>query len=775
MPLRNDPFTLLERTDKWYLGNGQATLYAPPFPKSLDTPGFWDEVYFADIRLERLFAILFLNAKGRPLLLKRAARRWTPDRLTQIYTVEGLPFLQIQEERVVAPNDTLISHITLRNRGSEPVLLNLLQWSLQTRRELKSDETGSTLNDLQHELDSLSFAHTVRYGGAGETPAEVYGWGEREREAEVAPEHSLSVVLGASRLADSWTVNFSEQTDTSPLWETSPFPDKFRDGVLPGELEWQSGWNPNGLVHLAMHFTLEIPPTSEEQITFGAALGLDREQVEDNLRACMVGNPLEQSRKSWERYFESVPYFSCSDPHLETYYWYRWYGLRLQTVQLQAGNLPYPCIFEGLGAFRSHITYSAQCHVREVSWMADKRLAQGCMLNFLANQFGEECESEEGFLPGHLYLWRQNRGFYHADWGGMALHYYHLTDDLDFVAQVYPYLVRYAEYFDRERDKESSGMYDVWDQGETGQEYMSRYLFVDEGADSWRKFQVKGVDATFYMYSLQRTLATFANLLQEREDALYWDSKAETTREAMRSSMWDAQAKLFKDVHPQSGERSPYKVAVGFYPFMKDIPRFDYVEAWKHITNPRTFGTPYAVPSCSVDDPYFSADAEWKGKRTNCPWNGRVWLMTNSHIAAALARTAYQLEPKLRALTVQFFLSFVRMLCFDGDASRPNSYEHYHPYTGMPALYRGVDDYQHSWVVDLMFQLVAGIQPEPGIKGRLLIDPLPFPFTSFQVEGVLIRGHWVDVLWDEVGGFRVRVDGEERVCKESRERVEIEL
>src|SRR5690349_1698620 len=57
MPTRLNPFTLLERTDKWYLGGGKAAMYAPVFPKYLDTPGFWDEAYFADIRLERLFCL----------------------------------------------------------------------------------------------------------------------------------------------------------------------------------------------------------------------------------------------------------------------------------------------------------------------------------------------------------------------------------------------------------------------------------------------------------------------------------------------------------------------------------------------------------------------------------------------------------------------------------------------------------------------------------------------------------------------------------------------
>ncbi|HZO92102.1 MAG TPA: trehalase family glycosidase [Chthonomonadaceae bacterium] len=815
MRTRLDPLALLERPDKWYLGGGKAAMYAPAFPKYLDTPGFWDEAYFADIRLERLFCVLALDESARPLTLRCAVRRWTPDRLTQIYTVEGLPGLRLQEERVVTPNDTLACRLTISNSGTQPVHLHLLLWSLQAQRELPPDGFATTVAEVRRDLDALSFAHCVRYGPSGETPAEVYGWGERRGTAETAP-HCLYVALGGSRLPDSWTVNLAEGSDTSPLWQVSVFPEKFRGGRLAQEMQAESGWNPNGLLHLALHYVAEAQPGASDVLTFGASPALDRATALANLRADMTGDVVAQSRQNWEDYFASVPYFECSDPYLERCYWYRWYGLRLLTVDMEAarlpagsqeeapafplshaadegagdtgrfhaagagesetrGQLPYSCVFEGIGAFRSHISYSAPCHMRENSWRRDPALAMGALENFLANQVLREGAAEDGFLPGHLYLWRRDRGFYHADWGAAALQVYYLTGDRHFVRRVYPGLVRYTEYFDRERDRESVGLYDVIDQGETGQEYMSRYLFADESADRWRRIQVKGVDATCYLYSLQRALAVFARALGQDDDARWWEEKAARTREAVRALMWDPEAHLFKDVHPQTLRRSPYKAAVGFYPFLSDIATEEHLAAWEHLNNPATFGTPYPVPASSVDDPYFDAEAEWKGKRTNCPWNGRVWPMTNSHAAEALARAARTLAPGLRPAAAELIGKFVRLLFHDGDPKRPNCYEHYNPYTGMPCLYRGVDDYQHSWIVDLILKHVVGVQPEPGPGGTLVIDPLPFGLESFRAEGIPVRGHLIDVLLGRAEGFVVRVDDRERVQLPAPERVEITL
>jgi hypothetical protein len=299
---------------------------------------------------------------------------------------------------------------------------------------------------------------------------------------------------------------------------------------------------------------------------------------------------------------------------------------------------------------------------------------------------------------------------------------------------------------------------------------------VDRAADVWRPIQVKGIDATCYLYELQRALARFAGALGKPADVVWWHEKADTTRQAVRELMWDPEEGWYKDVHPQTLARSPYKAAVGFYPFMSDIAtrlQLPYLRA--HLHDPTTFGTPYPVPASSVDDPWFAAGAEWKGKRTNCPWNGRVWPMTNSHVADALAHAGRTLSADLRAEAADFITQYVRMMFHDGDPKRPNCYEHYNPFTGMPSLYRGIDDYQHSWIVDLILRHVVGVQPEPGADSALVIDPLPFELNRFRAEDIRVRGHRIDVDWNRTYGFRVTVDGKERVRQPDRARVEIIL
>jgi len=138
-----------------------------------------------------------------------------------------------------------------------------------------------------------------------------------------------------------------------------------------------------------------------------------------------------------------------------------------------------------------------------------------------------------------------------------------------------------------------------------------------------------------------------------------------------------------------------------------------------------------------------------------------------------LARAALRLDRTLAEAAAELISRFIKMMFFDQDLDRPNCYEHYNPFTGMPCLYRGVDDYQHSWVVDLIIKYVAGVQPQP--TPTLVVDPLPFGLQEFTLDRVRYKGHWAKVTWSEKGGLRVLLDGKQMARRPHLERVEVPL
>ena len=175
-------------------------------------------------------------------------------------------------------------------------------------------------------------------------------------------------------------------------------------------------------------------------------------------------------------------------------------------------------------------------------------------------------------------------------------------------------------------------MYDVFDQNETGQEYMSRYAFASEKADEWASFRVSGVDATVYAER------TFAALAAFRPVGSPYAAFAEGARRGLAERAWDEEAAFFCDV---LDGRSPARPATGLYPLL--VPGLEEqgrqtVGRW--LANPDEFWLAAGFPATARSDETFRADGEWRERRTNCPWNGRSWPMANSHLVDGLARLA---------------------------------------------------------------------------------------------------------------------------------------
>lgn len=430
---------------------------------------------------------------------------------------------------------------------------------------------------------------------------------------------------------------------------------------------------------------------------------------------------------------------------------------------------PYPGVFEGISYFRRLISYSAQCHMRECRWMHDPAVAQGSLLNFLHNQ------ATDGVLPARIQADSANQDFiYHADWGDCTLEVQRVHPDTEFLRKAYTGLSCYHAYFRQNRDRENMHLYDVVNHWETGQEYMSRYQEINPQAEFGGPIQLKGIDATVYTYRLEQTLTYLAREIMGRAaEAENYARHAGLTGAAILEQMWDPERHLFFDVDPQSGKRITAAAAVGFYPFFTDLVGPAHLSAiHEQLLNPQHFWTDFPVPSSSAADALFCDEPEWKGKRHNCPWNGRTWPMTNSHVAEALVGAA-RLDPTLRGVAAEFISRFVRMFFLQQQLNYPTSYEHYNPTTGIPCIYRGIEDYQHSWVIDLLIKYVAGLQPQDG--SLVMIDPLPFGLTHFRLERARVKGHWIDIVWQEGDGLHVWVDGTHAMHRPGLERMELQL
>ena len=695
----------MRRRDKFQLSGGNL-IFAPRYPAWLEAPGYWDEICYHDETLAPVFTWSLLDDGGEiPLRFRR--RRWQPGRSTTRYrSAHGLA---IQEERFITPDDRVVSLVRIANRGESPAALDLLFWTRRTHQSDRPSPAEGEADDKKIVLECTN----------------------RGRRADF----STRWELGADRLADSFAVADAECLAPNPAWELTPFAGGW-SGSLPSgvSLGAKAG---GGALFAALHYRLRIAPGGEDEIALSARIAPPASPP----AAAASGTALRKATsRSWERFFDGVPEFRCSDPLWEHLYRYRWYLLR-QNLERGGGRMPLDGVCEGTDFFHLPISYSTPPIVFDLRWHRDPSPARRQILNFCRLQ------EESGQLPGALFhdLPRPEY-FYHADWGRALERLQSVHPDRKFVEDVYPALSRYADWLERERDVEGSGMIDVVNMMETGQEFSSRYIPAGEefDTDDWIATErLKGVDATVYYLFLLRALARAAELLGKGEESATWRRGAARTEQAVRELMWRPEPRIFSDLLPERGlEPTGVRALTCFYPYLAGLASRDQIsELRRNLLNPDEFWTEYPAATLSKTDPQFSAEGVWRGKVRSCPWNGRTWPMTNSHMVEVLAAAA-ETDAGFREPCAELLRKFASLFSADGDPRALSSYEHYHPDNGDPCRYRGIDDYLHCWLIDLIVRYVVGFRPG---EDELLVDPFPLGIERLNLKGVPLRGRLYDI------------------------------
>jgi Mannosylglycerate hydrolase MGH1-like glycoside hydrolase domain len=767
----DDILLSLRRTDKHYLGCGGGLIFAPPHPRWLDRPGFWDGIQLFMQIIQPVFTFAFVHPDGREIPLILHGRSWTPACLESTFAAGAI---RVTERRVVLRR-SVASEVIVENRGDQPLDAILAAWTaipgdrIRDRGKCRPSGHGVVFHtsgiDAQLRPDEIEIAALLRM----EPPPDSTFILETQRNRGSpngpswlatpirdliagAPAHTSRLAAEPADGRSAIHIGLSRRLrlePRTPLSLTLAFDVDHAEPALVGASRSADRDDPGA--HLSSrpaHDGIEAQaltaqtsqPTHSAKAARSVGLSPSADPAAPANPAC---SPVASSRAAWVRYFDETPTLRSSDPFLERCFAYRWYGLRLNSLD-PAGLYARPTCAEGTDFFHDAVSYSAWCHARELRWLPEPERARGTILTFLDRQ------RDDGSLPGILYVDGEHpSASYFADWGGSVLAVNEVHPDRAFLEDAWSPLCRYADHLDQTRDPDNTGLFRVLDPYETGQETMSRYIAVDAGSDRHHfdyRLDLFGIDITIYVYRLRRALAQIANAIGRNADAAVHDAAADRTAAAVRARMWDEEAGLFFDVDPRTGSRTAVRAAVCFYPWMTDIAGAGHLAGLEqNLFDPQSFWTPFPVPSTAVSDPTFDADGYWKGVRQNCPWNGRVWPMANSHVAEALALQATTLAPHLRGRAADFIMNIVRMMFFDGDPDRPNSFEHYSPMTGRPCDWRGLDDYQHSWINDLIIRWIVGFRPD---ADGFIIDRLPSDIEHIALDRLSFRGHRIDIEID---------------------------
>lgn len=449
---------------------------------------------------------------------------------------------------------------------------------------------------------------------------------------------------------------------------------------------------------------------------------------------------------------ENIPLFECPDKELEKTWYFRWWTFRKHIKSTPEGYI----ITEFLPDVSWAGKYNAICcpaahHFNEGRWLKDPQY-----LKEYAEYWCREKKDARrySFPAAHAFL-----------------QFCKVHPDMELIKESYPELkIIYSAWEDSNRD-DPDGLFWQLD-GRDGME-----VSISGGLSP----DATGYRATInsYMYADAVALSTMADMLGKPEEAKEYSDKAEKIKELINTKLWDESARFYK-VIPRHGDGSfsPAREEHGYTPWLYDIPKPEWADAWKQLVDPQGFKAPYGPTTAEQRAEGFKVIYEGH----ECQWNGPGWPFATAQTLTALARHLHRqgegpVTKKDYFETLLTYSNNHRMVKDDGTKVCWID-ENQDPFTGewiarkmlkdkgTNKYYERGKDYNHSSFCDLIISGLVGVEPQ--LDGSIVIEPLipEGEWEWFALSRLHCAGKEISIIYDKTGkhynkgkGFSVYVDG----------------
>lgn len=519
---------------------------------------------------------------------------------------------------------------------------------------------------------------------------------------------------------------------TAALVDHNVFPEVMSGGLfmVVGGSQKPQGAGSTAQGSYTQTYSVQIPANGEATLTLACTVNRDEKAARKNLAAVLSAkDPIADNRKVWEQFYaKDVPAFTCSDSKLTELYDFRWFLLQFSTAGGNLGLFRYPVTLEGRQAFQTYCCYSAPFMAFDRNWEVDPKAGWGHIASMVYAEY------DDGRFPWYASPRTNNVPLDHPSKTGMSLlpwtlwRWYQIHGDKKQIDALYPGMAKNVRWWISDRDPDGNGLFSIDHQLETGMDDLFRRWKTKKPA------RYEAVDATVYAYLNLRAVANLARELGKTEDARTFNEYADKSKKALLTVSWSAKDTRFLDRNPDTGEMADYNSICTFYPLMTDVIGTEQLSLVRdHLLNEKEYWTAHPIPALSQSDPDFDPVKGY--------WRGPSWPAATSHIVEGFASTAKRLDRSMLPQAAELF----RRAAANHLQPRADFYERYNPFDG-----RGLSnfrDYMHSWWIDIYIRHVAGLMLED--DGSLTIDALPLNLDNYSLRNVPIRGHRIDVLYND--------------------------
>ncbi|NVM29591.1 MAG: hypothetical protein HWN65_12185 [Candidatus Helarchaeota archaeon] len=204
---------------------------------------------------------------------------------------------------------------------------------------------------------------------------------------------------------------------------------------------------------------------------------------------------------------------------------------------------------------------------------------------------------------------------------------FEFSDNANFLAEVYPKLKRYNQWWLTTRDFDGDGLYSWAHRDETGLDDSPRF-------DLYPMYQINALDLNCYLVLQMRSLAKIAENLNYLEDSLFYSNEAEQLANRIRIRLWDNETGFFYD--KVGSNFNKIKTSSHFLPLFTSIATT--VQAARmvaHLNDQEEFNLTYPIPSVARDE---------VNVFSNVMWRGPTWINLNYLIIRGLINYNYTTE-----------------------------------------------------------------------------------------------------------------------------------
>jgi len=308
-------------------------------------------------------------------------------------------------------------------------------------------------------------------------------------------------------------------------------------------------------------------------------------------------------------------------------------------------------------------------------------------------------QDKEGMIPDCIYPdkkennWRDTKPPL-AAWSVWLV--YEQTKNIDFLKKLYPMLVKYHQWWFRNRDHDQNHLCEfgstdgtriaaAWESGMDNAVRFDSAIILKNNERAWSLNQ-ESVDLNVFLYAEKNYLAKIAETIHKNSDAIQWKMEADRMHQPIQQNFYNEQTGFYYD--KMIGKKDPVMVEgpegwLALWAGLATKPQAERVAAI--MKNEKKFNTWVPLPTLTADHPNFDP--------MNGYWRGPVWLDQFYFGIEGLKKYGYsklanEMENKLWQHA-------------DGLLGNKPIYENYHPLTG-----KGLNAVNFSWSASYILMML---------------------------------------------------------------------